>query len=701
MNRESILIAIFILSFLSFAIYVNAFTIQDLANSISQIFSTSQNTGTTGGFNFFQWIQNLFNGQPSAQQPLASGICCCITGSNCQNNQGGACTPEQGPNCYFTNEEICPSSSCAGIPTTSITPPPNTQYYCCGTSSGQTTCIGSNQGLNCASYGYTSVSGPYSDSNTCVNNCFFVPQTYCCCGDNAGCTSVHEVPLPTGYTCPTYCQTLYGYLCPGSACLNPPGGGGTTTSTSTTTTTGGGGTDPCTQAGVCWGSNNTAVACSSNSNPIGFCIPTSLYNQHPQDWFITVPQGNYRCGPNFCLIANANDDGCWGTRGFCYWSVDVGTGTDQSTTGCFGSTTAAETECMNRGGNLCSGTMGSNVVKIDPATAYGSVICQSVAGGATTTTTTGTGGGGGGTTTTTAGGGTTTTTVSTTTTTSTVQQLIITCPTCFANTACSCSIPSNSCGSGEWIAQNLNNNPLPTINITTIPPYTVYFFPNQTGTVNVTAHCFDVTNPRSNSTTVTVQNPVLVCPASCAPSSSCTCTVNNCNSGLFLATSSASNAVIAVQPFSTNPYSATFTAPQTGVVNVVATCDNPLLPSAKAIIQIGGTSTTTSTSVVPGAFTHSNFRCLQVGNKWTCTISYNNQVGQAASLVYFLFSQNAYKNSKSVTISSGSGVSSPVVFDCGVEGSGTYSVSLKVYLSDLRINPIDWSLSTETQTVSC
>jgi hypothetical protein len=296
----------------------------------------------------------------------------------------------------------------------------------------------------------------------------------------------------------------------------------------------------------------------------------------------------------------------------------------------------------------------------------------------------------------------TSSTSSTTTTTPTIQPLILTCPACYANSACSCSISSNSCNNGAWFAKNLNSNPLPQINITTIPPYTVYFYPNQTGTVNATAQCFDIfPNNRTNSTTVTVQNPFLVCPSTCAVNSACTCTVNNCNSGLFLAVFN--NTALSTQPFSTNPYTATFTPTQIGTVSAIATCDNPLLPSVKANIQIvgiGNVTTTTTTQIISGSFTHSGFRCVQGGNRWTCTINYNNQAGQSVFIFYDLFNAGKRTDSKSSTVNTGSGVSS-VIFDCVSEGPGTYSVTVKAYLTETRANPIDWSTTSETQTITC
>ena len=176
----------------------------------------------------------------------------------------------------------------------------------------------------------------------------------------------------------------------------------------------------------------------------------------------------------------------------------------------------------------------------------------------------------------------------------------------------------------------------------------------------------------------------------------------NCNSGLFLAVFN--NTTLSIQPFSTNPYTATFTATQIGTVTAIATCDNPLLPSVKANIQIvgiGNVTTTTTTQIISGSFTHSGFRCLQVGSRWTCTINYNNQLSQAAVVFFDLFNLGKRLDSKTVTVSIGSGVSSPVIFDCGLEGAGTYSITFKVYQTETRVNPIDWSTSQEAQSITC
>jgi len=461
------------------------------------------------------------------------------------------------------------------------------------------------------------------------------------------------------------------------------------------------GTDPCDTAGQCW----PDTSCNDPNNIQGFCVPRNFYDNH-RSWFQEL-NSPYSCGSNFCLVANANDNGCWNTRGFCY-SYDR-----NSLTGCRGSLTLTD-ECQSRGGNICSQTAGRNAAIVDPSTAYGPVWCQGT-GQTTSSSSSGTSSSSTPPTTSSSTPPTTssstqppTSTSSTTTTPVTIQPLPLSCSLCSANSPCYCSISSSSCNNGFWSVQNLFGTPLPQINITTIPPYIVYYFPNETGTVNATANCFDIfPNNRSNSTLVTVLNPFLSCPQTCTANAQCTCTLNNCNSGLFLAVFN--NSAISIQPFATNPYSAAFIPTQTGNVTAIATCDSPLLPSAKASIQVVSGTTTTSTSttptsVVPGSFTHSNFVCTQLESKWICTITFNNQLGQQAFL-FFDVTQTTGKliqSSKPIPMTPGSGVSQSAVFDCvTIQEQGSYLVSFKVYQTETRNTLVDWSHSSEVQRMRC
>jgi len=474
------------------------------------------------------------------------------------------------------------------------------------------------------------------------------------------------------------------------------------------------GGDPCNEDGACAPDDS----CMDQTNINGFCVSLNYYNLHKN--YFKALTGSYSCGPNFCLVADTNNDGCYNTRGFCY-AYD-----STSPTGCRGPNTqsnAATQECTSRGGNACSQTLAQGAASIDPSTAYQAqgnyqpVVCQNTQG------TTGTSSSTPGTSSSTPATSSSTspptssstsppTTSSSTTTVTTILPFPLVCSLCSANSACTCSVPSNSCNNGFWSVQNLFGTPLPQLNITTIPPYIVFYFPNQTGTVNATANCFDAfPNNRSNSTLVTVLNPFLACPQTCDINSQCTCTVNNCNSGLFFAVFN--NSVFSFQPFATNPYQASFTQSQTGNVTVISTCDSPQMPSARASIQINSgtitsstTTTTTNSSIPPvsGTFSHSNFVCSQAGSKWTCTLNYDNEVGQQVFLYFDAYAAGKIaQTSSSISLTTGPGQTF-TSFDCSsaLLSGGSYVVSFKVYQTQTRNNnPIDWSTSKEVQYIRC
>lgn len=596
MNREGILVAIFILSFVSLAIYVNAFTVQDLANSLSQIFSTNQNSGTTGGFNFFQWAQNLFTpqtvpslpdcttlGSPSTFSSFtcdnagstnagSNGFTCKRSGtavghSYCSCGSSPPCTPctnspspgswpcessqntgsltitihvqnantksaVQGANVNvdgsskttdsqgnsqfqvtsgFHNVDLTATNYASGGGTINVAQ--NNQQFTfdlslstgTGTVNPQISVSPSivNQGnyivisgsgftpnsladihftdskpsggaTPCSPLGDICANAPlYVDSNgrigsqvqvgtnintgtqhivaidratgTKSNSVSITVQTSGGFGTTGGlinsitvylldsnCNPVQtwvvysngltglvpNIPVWTGSNnCAGNMRIDYDYTNTGSSSswyyiatqvhgINTNNNGDTIytpeqqvsanavghhahwikmwaeniternwlyMSTSQCTpgfgcgtsvqevdftvlnpSTATSGQNPCTQPGVCWGSNGAIPNCISTQQNavIGFCVPASMQNSHP-DWFITVPSGNYRCGPDFCLIANANDNGCWNTRGFCYSFDQTGT----SKTGCTPDCTVSGSsvtcnlaqECQNRG----------------------------------------------------------------------------------------------------------------------------------------------------------------------------------------------------------------------------------------------------------------------------------------------------------------------------------------------------------------
>jgi hypothetical protein len=255
-----------------------------------------------------------------------------------------------------------------------------------------------------------------------------------------------------------------------------------------------------------------------------------------------------------------------------------------------------------------------------------------------------------------------------------------------------------------WTAKNKVNTPLPAENATDIPPYTILFYPNQIGTVNVTARCFDAfPKSRSNSTTVTVMNPFLICPADSLVNVPTSCQINNCNSGSALAVQD--NTILANPSFASTPFNITFTATKVGDVNVSAICENPYRPTARAVVRILGFVTTTTTPM-HGTFTCTNFRCDNVQDtEWKCSCTYNNKVGQDV-VFQFIFAKNGQvvqvpPAPKHNTVGSGTALVSNV-FDCSTVDSGNYIVSWKAYLDENKRNPIAWSTpSSELPQINC
>ena len=302
MRKESIFVAILILSLFSFVILVSAYTIQDFANSISQLFSNTQNA-SIGGFDFFQWVQNLF-------QPLASS-CCNNNGDLCSScsqmgcsqancNSGvscgdGVCTPNLEDcgtcrtDCPCPTGYTCPSHQCVktSSSSSSSTSPgtkPPCPYQCCTPANDPSyqsksctqglcsnhqctyTCSDSDGGDNPASAGTcNSWAGSYSDA--CSGGTTFLQEQYCEPGSQT------PTCMAKTYNCITYCTGLgYGSgSCSSGACHCQ----GTTSSTTISTSC----VDACLNLG-----HYTGSACS------GTC----------SSGWIPAPSGNQACSPNIC-----------------------------------------------------------------------------------------------------------------------------------------------------------------------------------------------------------------------------------------------------------------------------------------------------------------------------------------------------------------------------------------------------------------
>jgi len=485
------------------------------------------------------------------------------------------------------------------------------------------------------------------------------------------------------------------------AVVGTTGSPGTGQVTNTVTIIFSGGADPCNQEGVCW----PTTSCDSTQGIInGFCVKSSLYSQHTS-WFqplgtatINGQSYTYSCGPNFCLVANSNDQGCWNVRSYCYSYFD------QSPTGCT-QAAALPQQCQNQGGSVCSSSVVQGSTVVDPQGSYGPIRCQGVQ--ATTTSTapppppppppppT---------TTTTTPPITTSTTTTTTTTTQTVPPLAISCNTCIVNSQCQCSIDQSSCGTGFFTVQNAQGNPLPLTVGNPIPPYTVYFYPNQTGSVNATARCFDpFPGTRTNSVTVPVLNPFLICPSSATVNVQTSCQVNNCNSGYIQAVEN--NVLLGQSPFTSSPFTLAFTPPSVGTVNVTAFCQGPFIPLTTATIPVvtGTTAPPITQPPVIGTFTGSNFQCSpKIGTKITCSFTYTNKYTNAFGqlqdiIVQFNFANNGVvvQNVQGNPVTAGPGTNvAQITFDCSLYNSGVYIVSWKAYADETRTNPIAWSTNS-------
>lgn len=192
MNKESILIAIFILSFVSFAIVTNAYTIQDFANYVSQLFSSGNQTNvTTGGFNFLSWIQSLF--KPKTLQYS----CCDAAGMPCQCDESADCVYSCPSPCDVCN----PNSNCYDKCQCNPSDPScnNQQCSCAGVICGSRD--------NCGNYCYPGSSGCTPQEQPCD-----------CTSVHCGTTIPGCSPCVVGSGCQQSCGDKGGTSCPSSGC---------------------------------------------------------------------------------------------------------------------------------------------------------------------------------------------------------------------------------------------------------------------------------------------------------------------------------------------------------------------------------------------------------------------------------------------------------------------------------------------------
>jgi len=266
MNKKSILISIFIFSLLWLAVSVNAYTIQDFADYITQLFSIPQNNATTGGFDLFQWAQNLF-------QPLASSCCCYGSGggasctSSCYYNCAGSPCSTQS-DCYQTSSSStttkspCPYQCCTAANDPNYQSKPCTQGLCSNHQCAYQ-CTDSDGGDNPLSAGTCkSWAGSYSDA--CSGGTTFLQEQYCEPGS--------QTPTCTAktYNCITHCTGLgYGSgSCSSGACH-------------------------------CQGSTSIPTSCVDACWTLGHYTGSTCSSTCSSGW-IPATTGNQACSPNVC-----------------------------------------------------------------------------------------------------------------------------------------------------------------------------------------------------------------------------------------------------------------------------------------------------------------------------------------------------------------------------------------------------------------
>jgi len=269
-------------------------------------------------------------------------------------------------------------------------------------------------------------------------------------------------------------------------------------------------------------------------------------------------------------------------------------------------------------------------------------------------------------------------------TTTTTLPTGIQCDECFANSKCKCSL-TTGCTNGVWALQNTEGNPLSSILSQSIPPATIEFSPNATGTIAVKAVCW--TNNQVLTYTLQVKERFVKCDDICSTKNNCYCSVTGCLSGTFTAV--LGDTVLKWKdPIGSTSYSTYFIPEKIGTVNVDVTCNNPVKTGTAQIPVTGKPS---------GKFSGTNFKSKQVDDSYKLTLDYVNNLNEDAIIV---FTKNGDAVNKKFTAEPGSGTAS-ATFDCDTLGSGDYMISWKAYKSSNKEDPIAWSIPDEMKEIQC
>ena len=158
----------------------------------------------------------------------------------------------------------------------------------------------------------------------------------------------------------------------------------------------------------------------------------------------------------------------------------------------------------------------------------------------------------------------------------------------------------------------------------------------------------------------------------------------------------------------------TTTTTSTTTSTTTTSTTTTMVPSTTTTTVPGTTTTTlpstttttpdTTTTTIILKYSFSNFVCSSIENGYTCSLDYENNVGERI-IVLFLFKDNETGKIVSAPASfasEGTGTAASMLY-CNSVNPGDYKVSWRAHLeSDSKLkNPIAWSKSTEIKTIKC
>jgi hypothetical protein len=156
----------------------------------------------------------------------------------------------------------------------------------------------------------------------------------------------------------------------------------------------------------------------------------------------------------------------------------------------------------------------------------------------------------------------------------------LTCSECTVGKTCECSL--SGCTSGLWVITS-KEKVLTMPIVSDIPPTTITYNPVKGGTVKVLAVCFEP-EVSVNRMEVNVKSGMLSCPDTCYTSSECTCSVQGCNSGIFIATGKPLDSPVVEDV--AGSFSTSFTPTREGTIKAIAVCFEPTVKVERSSINV-------------------------------------------------------------------------------------------------------------------